>query len=357
MGGEFISFVDADDYLEPQTFERFIEFMDANSEVDICMCNGFVVDPQGQKRIMFPNSNEHEVLDSKAALAILFGSYRVELWGKIYRHAILKNFKLDEELHLGEPQLGNWQLFNRARKIGIIPYKGYNYIMNPSGLCKQAHFLTVYVYDLIKSAMKIYKDRSEDKDKKFIATQQLLTVSISRLFRLLIQNDFEVKAADIECYLETLSKNKSEILELVTLTPEKKRLLDALTQPFDDAKRDCREIYSDFLNDLRTFYGAHENIFIYGTGNFGVEVGEWLGKMNCNRYSFLTSNLGGNYNQRMTVSGEEHDVTDLIALAAAPNKTGIILAMNNKNKQEVLPLLQKKAYVNIFDANQLGIHI
>lgn len=59
----------------------------------------------------------------------------------------------------------------------------------------------------------------------------------------------------------------------------------------------------------------------------------------------------------MTISGEEHAVTDLIALDTASDKTGIILAMNPKNRQEVLPLLQKKNYVNIFDANQLGMHI
>ena len=212
-------------------------------------------------------------------------------------------------------------------------------------------------YDLIKSAVKIYEIRGEDKDRKFIATQQLLNVSLSRLFRLLTQDNFEVKAGDVEYYLNTLTENKSEILELVTLSPEKKFLFDALTQPFDDAKRDCRKIYADFLNDLKTFYKARENIFIYGTGNFGVEVGELLSKMNCTRYSFLTSNLGGNYNQRMTISGEEHDMTDLIALAAAPDETGIILAMNDKSKQEVLPPLQKKGYVNIFDANKFGMQL
>ena len=356
-GGEFLSFVDADDYLEPQTFERFIEFMDVNSEVDICMCNGFVIDPHGQKRVMFPKSNDYEILDSKAALAILFGVYRFNFWAKMYRCSLLNDFKFDETLHMGEDILGNWRLFNRVRKVGIIPYRGYNYRINSLSLSAQSNNGFDHPYDLIKSAVKIYEIRGEDKDRKFIATQQLLNVSLSRLFRLLTQDNFEVKAGDVEYYLNTLTENKSEILELVTLSPEKKFLFDALTQPFDDAKRDCRKIYADFLNDLKTFYKSRENIFIYGTGNFGVEVGELLSKMNCTRYSFLTSNLGGNYNQRMTISGEEHDMTDLIALAAAPDETGIILAMNDKNKQEVLPLLQKKGYVNIFDANRLGIHI
>ena len=345
-GREFLSFVDADDYLEPQTFERFIEFMDANAEVDICMCNGFVIDACGQERVMLPNSNNYEILDSKAALAILFSAYRVDLWAKMYRYP-----------RMGEPHLWNWQAFERARKTGIIPYRGYHHRLNFLSISQLSNNGSVNTYDYITSAVKIFGDRGKNKTARIVAAKYLFDISINRLPRLLTQDNFEVKAADVEYYLNTLTENKSEILELVTLSPEKKFLFDALTQPFDDAKRDCRKIYADFLNDLKTFYKARENIFIYGTGNFGVEVGELLGKMNCTRYSFLTSNLGGNYNQRMTISGEEHDMTDLIALAAAPDETGIILAMNDKNKQEVLPLLQKKGYVNIFDANRLGIHI
>ena len=67
--------------------------------------------------------------------------------------------------------------------------------------------------------------------------------------------------------------------------------------------------------------------------------------------------MGGNYNQHMTILEKEKEITDLIALDTAPDKTGIILAMNPKNRQEVLPLLRNKGYENIFDANKLGMHI
>ncbi len=60
---QYLTFVDADDWIELQTFENFINFMDANPEVDICMCNGFIDVINGVQMVLFPHYNDYEILE------------------------------------------------------------------------------------------------------------------------------------------------------------------------------------------------------------------------------------------------------------------------------------------------------
>lgn len=359
MGGGYLIFIDADDWIEPKLFETFVEYMESHSEVDICMCNGFVNETSGQQRVMLPKSETEELLDSKAALQILFTPYRMEVYAKIYRQSILRNFKFDESLHMGEPQFWNWQLFKKARKVGIIPYKGYHYRMNPSGLSSKSYFECPYPYDLLKSAVQIYEDSGEDADIKTVATNHLLDMSISWLFRFLVNDKFEVKEKEIGVYLDILKKNKAEILKVIPSDSQRKILFEALAQNFDAAKADCLKIYNDFLSDLKNFCGNYENIFIYGNGYFGREIAETLNKIDCKNYSFVVSSLNGKSFEEIFIDGENQPrkIIDLNSLETNSDNTGIILAMNSKNKLQVIPALESKGYKNIFDGNKLGIHI
>ena len=214
-----------------------------------------------------------------------------------------------------------------------------------------------YPYDDLKSTLIIYQERGTNPVTKWVATQQLINISIWKLVRILIQDKFEVKAADVEPYLKVLVENKAEILNTVELTPPKIKVLDILAQPFEKARDDCRKIFSDFMDELKNFYATYSNIYIYGTGYFGVEVGGWLNNMNCKQYSFLTSNLNADSSRRLEIASEEKEIIDLPNFHGIPDETGIILAMNARNAKDVSMTLNEKGYKNIFDANKLGIHL
>ena len=333
--------------------------MDANPEVDICMCNGFVDDMTGDEKIMFPNSCSYTIADAKSEFLNLLNTNRlVYLWAKMYRHLALKDFKLNEDVYIGEDRIGCWQLFRRIRKIAIIPYNGYHHVLNNLGLSlnnNSGHFN--HPYDLIKTAIAIYEDKGNDEDIQRAATNILFDFSTHRLVPLFIQNKFEVKAADVEPYLKVLSENRSEILGTVPLTDEKKKIIEILAQPFEKARDGCRKIFSDFMDDLKNFYTTYSNIYIYGTGHFGIEVGGWLNNMNCKQYSFLTSQLNAASSQRLEIAGDEKEIIDLPNFNGIPDETGIILAMNARNAKDVSMTLNEKGYKNIFDANKLGIHL
>ena len=172
-----------------------------------------------------------------------------------------------------------------------------------------------------------------------------------------MQDHFEVDAADVEPYLKNLAEHKEEIAATVPLTAIQKILLDALARPFEKARASCRKIYDEFLSDMKNFCETYDEIFIYGTGHFGVEVGGWLDKMNISHYKFLTSALNEGGINQITVNGDAKKILALPQLDSPPTTTGIILAMNAKNSQEVIPNLELRGYVNIFYANRLGIHL
>ncbi len=355
---QYLTFIDSDDWIEPQTFENFIDFMDANPEVDVCSCNGFVDNTTGAQIVLFPNDNDYEILDLESIMKRWSVPHFAELWAKMSRRSITQNFKLDETLHMGETPLGTWQLFKKSRKIGVIPYKGYHFFVGNPGLSFTNNFETMrYPYDDLRYALMIYQEREINPVIKWVFTQHLINISIWKLVRLLIQDKFEVKADDVEPYLKILAENKDEILNTVELTPPKIKVIDILAQPFDKARDGCRKIFTEFMNELKNFYATYHNIFIYGTGYFGIEVAGWLNNMNCTQYRFLTSKLNADSSRRLEISGAEKEIIDLPNFSNDPNDAGIILAMNERNAKDVSAILQDKDYKNIFDANKLGIHL
>lgn len=333
--------------------------MDKNSEVDVCMCNGFVYDTSGTQRVMLPDSNDCEIFVTKSAMLNLVDTQRmIFLWAKIFRYSAMKNLNLDESLHVGEDRFFNWQFFQQLRKAGIISYRGYHHLSNPTGLSARNNFEeSRYPYDLLKSSVKIYDERGEDEIAKRVATQNLLSISIGRLFRVLTQDRFEAKPADVEPYLKFLAKHKGEIVATIQLTAVQKNLLDILSQPFDKARAGCRELYENFLTDMKNFCETYDEIFIYGTGYFGVEIAAQLNAMDCSQCNFLTSNLSAGAANYVKVDSTEKKVIALPMLNSDPDMTGIILAMNAKNSRQVIPNLKLRGYTNIFDANKLGIHL
>ena len=127
--GQFIVFVDGDDFIHCQMIERLYTA---------------IRDGIGEKKID-EIEQEQKIIGQKALLDDLYYLKRpfqaVEItavWGKIYCRSLLKDIRFDPLMSVGEDFLFNYEYMAKINTGTILAYKGYNYRINGNGIMKSA---------------------------------------------------------------------------------------------------------------------------------------------------------------------------------------------------------------------------
>lgn len=133
--GEYIQFVDSDDWIEPDMTEKLVEAMVDHVQLVICgyknnadasfipAINGVYQKPEFM--LHFGNLYKHIIFPSPC--------------NKLYRTAIIKEFaiRFSENMTMGEDLLFNMDYLKNCNRINIIPDQLYNYmISNNNSLTK-----------------------------------------------------------------------------------------------------------------------------------------------------------------------------------------------------------------------------
>lgn len=134
--GEYIAFVDSDDYIEPDMIIKLYEAC-KNQKADIAVCGRKQVWDDGKYSKMFCVENTI-VYTSKQAIeqVLLNGTMDSAAWDKLYKNNLFDGMRypvgvLHEDINFTS------RLFYKAQKIIKIPYIGYNYRMRLGSITKQ----------------------------------------------------------------------------------------------------------------------------------------------------------------------------------------------------------------------------
>lgn len=159
--GKYIAFLDPDDWVDYDYYEKIINFMVVN-ELDIGI-GGFTLAYDNYEKNIFTNK-EKILMDKIEAIInmLLFKNYRWELCDKIYKTSIVKKIKVDNTVTCGEDLLRNWFIFGKARNIGVIPLYGYHYYQRQGSMSKTKAITytgTVSrVFDVLSQEVDTYGD-------------------------------------------------------------------------------------------------------------------------------------------------------------------------------------------------------
>ena len=124
--GEYIAFVDSDDYLELNFFETLIDTMKSN-DADIVECATRYVDEVGSS--LFVRENQEGAYDKISALRLFVlekGFYQT-VWGKLYKKSVTEGVFFPEERKV-EDEFWTYRVFDKATKIVAVNNPLYNYL-------------------------------------------------------------------------------------------------------------------------------------------------------------------------------------------------------------------------------------
>lgn len=197
--GDFIAFVDADDYLEKNMYETMLNMMD---DADVIICDYFnIID--NKKNNIDEKFEDYCTFDSLEELIKSVDNKKVSRyinspWNKLIKNELVnsKNIRFDSKISLGEDLIFNIQYMKSAKKIKIINKKLYNYIISNDGLGLKKRNIEEYMNNSIELINELIENSANSDSLLNIALNELSNV-INRL-----ANEYEKK--NIYILLKTL---------------------------------------------------------------------------------------------------------------------------------------------------------
>lgn len=171
--GRYVFFVDADDFIEPNTLEIVVDEIERKC-VDVVVCETNKVlgttiakenrsikgiyDADGIKRLQSTNLL-YDIKYSQSGLALY-------LWGKLYRREVLADvLSRGEGFWYGEDMIIILALVQNISSICIIDIPLYNYVIHQGQVTKKP------AEELFDAYLKLWKKISEEDDRGYFAYQ------------------------------------------------------------------------------------------------------------------------------------------------------------------------------------------
>lgn len=161
--GDYIQFVDADDYLDSNTCEILIE--KANEEKCDLICCGYKIIKR--KKIVIKkcvNKTINRLDDISEEFSYLYRNYFFNTpCAKLYKREKIVN-KFDENISLGEDLLFNLQYIRDIQKISFIELPLYNYMIE-----SEDSLTSIYREDRLEIAIRLKKAIEEFSQEVFVS--------------------------------------------------------------------------------------------------------------------------------------------------------------------------------------------
>lgn len=127
--GDYLLFLDADDYLPPKTLELYEQTIRKEMNPDVIFGSFYKIYPQKEELCNPVGDKKIYVYDSKRKefdpyISRLIGT----VWGKCYKFDLIKNAKFDEHLSMCEDAEFNYREVKNAKKMVYISQPVYSYV-------------------------------------------------------------------------------------------------------------------------------------------------------------------------------------------------------------------------------------
>lgn len=193
-GGEYIAYVDADDYIYPQYIE-YLYYLLIKYDADMSCCGCYKM-WDTEKIPKFKKSSQEVVFNASEALEDLL--YRKNLTGypvlKLYKRDILKNVCFPEEVIYGEDMLFTLEAIKKCQRVAYGSKILYIYYQHISSITHISNNVSQYKEIWNMQCESIMKHFVHDSPQLIHAAQaKLFILALGILCRIWNENDKDLK--------------------------------------------------------------------------------------------------------------------------------------------------------------------
>lgn len=210
--GDWIGFVDGDDAIDPDMYERLLSNA-LKYHADISHCGVRFCFPDGREEQHY-GTLKIKVQSNYDGLKDLLEGEFIEpgLWNKLYKSSLMADSCLDKTILNNEDLLRNFVLFGRAKKSVYEDFCGYQYYQREGSMSKDNSKILRIESHIIR-ARRLIVDHSTEDIYPF-AMRTWLSSIVNAINTLTYSNEPEIKQYCQECR-EVLRKERSHLHYLI----------------------------------------------------------------------------------------------------------------------------------------------
>lgn len=153
--GDYIAFVDSDDYVHCELFYQLHSLLEKHPIANMAMCSYQKVNEETKHFDGVKTCNEILLDDLGAMNLIIDDQNNTAVWSKLYKKSIFENLRFPVGKHNEDMFLMPF-IFQNAKKIAYSPYPLYYYFQDNESLCRSA--FNYNMLDML-DALAIWNDR------------------------------------------------------------------------------------------------------------------------------------------------------------------------------------------------------
>ena len=325
--GKYVTFVDADDWVNDSFLEMAECEMERSDKIDVVIGKMINIDANGTQRYIIDFSMER-LLDKKEALEELFlwNIYRWEMWGKVYKKSLFSTWKPDYSIKVCEDLDCVWQIFQNANYVLALPEDFYYYYFNENSTTNTINYSNNGNY-------KVFERILNDRDCCKLNSYEIIKVHYLNSLRNIIREAI-VRGCD-GIYIA----NMADKYNAVNKNPVDKIEIDEFRKKIEMFKRG--------LNCLLGNLEEHRNVYFYGTGKVAAFALKVCKTEYSEKIEYIVSD---NQMKRDFFAGKPvHYISDI-------NKCcPIVLTVNCNTQKNLLSELRSRGFENVFLFNTYGV--
>ena len=169
--GEYTGFVDGDDYIEPEMYEKLVGLA-VEYDADIAHCGYQMVFPD--RVDLYHGTKQLKVQDTYTGVKDLLEGTLIEpgLVNKIYRHKLLEDVEYNENIVINEDLLLNYFLFHRSEKAVFTDVPYYHYMVRKNS-ASTSDWNEHKIKDPVYVLETMYERENEKELKKIIINRYI----------------------------------------------------------------------------------------------------------------------------------------------------------------------------------------
>lgn len=152
--GDYIGFVDSDDYVEPELYATLLRHI-RRDQIPVCTMSPYVAENWGRHS---PVHEAHIISAREALKQLLLLRFPISLGAYLYSREAVDNLHLNEGIHVFEDFEFNCRVLSRLDRVSLCHQSLYNYVHNPEGASAQRigdrRLTCLKIYELVREHLK-----------------------------------------------------------------------------------------------------------------------------------------------------------------------------------------------------------